>query len=178
MLVLRCCHSVIHFTIFHWRRREYIILSCISAPVACYFHLSINWLRGKLIRCLMPIFLYREYDPETYGQFFVFSIRLALSMQIIGFTVRILSSLLWIQIYRLGVSCVNSTASREADFDVRNSFLNPPIQEITTENSIADDIIGGSIYDPAYYSSLFQSAQAKGYVHEVFMFSTFFQRKI
>nr|XP_029120388.1 uncharacterized protein LOC105044928 isoform X2 [Elaeis guineensis] len=107
-----------------------------------------------------------EYDPEKYGQFFVFSIRVAFLMQIVGFTIRLLSSFLWIQIYRLGVSCVNSTTSREADFDVRNSFFNPPIQEITIENSNADDIIGGSIYDPAYYSSLFQATQDKGCVHE------------
>lgn len=107
-----------------------------------------------------------EYAPEQYGQPFVFSIRLALSMQIVGFSVRISSSFLWIQIYRLGVSSVNTTTSREADFDVRNSFLNPSIHEITAESSNADDIISGSIYNPVYYSSLVEDAQDKGCIRE------------
>ncbi|XP_066396959.1 uncharacterized protein [Miscanthus floridulus] len=38
---------------------------------------------------------------EKYGQLFVFSLRLALWMQIIGFSVRFLSSFLWIQMYRV-----------------------------------------------------------------------------
>ncbi|KAG1338232.1 hypothetical protein COCNU_04G005380 [Cocos nucifera] len=95
---------------------------------------------------------------EKYGPLFVFSLRLALSMQIIGFSVRFLSSFLWIQMYRLGVSSVDSAAYHEADFDVRNSFLNPSTDRQT---SISDDILGGSIYDPAYYSSLFEDAPDK-----------------
>lgn len=100
--------------------------------------------------------------PEKYGQFIVFSLRLTLSMQIIGFTVRFLSSILWIQIYRLGVSCVNNTTYNEADFDVRNSFLNPTNRDIVRENSISEDVLGGSIYDPPYYSSLFESPRDNG----------------
>ncbi|XP_008792499.2 uncharacterized protein LOC103709088 isoform X2 [Phoenix dactylifera] len=98
---------------------------------------------------------------EKYGPFFVFSLRLALSMQIIGFSVRFLSSFLWIQMYRLGVSSVDGTAYHEADFDVRNSFLNPSTHEVDRQTSNSDDILGGSIYDPAYYSSLFEDAPDK-----------------
>jgi hypothetical protein len=76
-------------------------------------------------------------------------------MQIIGFTVRLSSSLLWIQIYRLGVSNVDTTVSQEADFDLRSSFLSPATPAVVRQSSESDDILGGSIYDPAYYSSLF-----------------------
>ncbi|KAJ0978088.1 hypothetical protein J5N97_013569 [Dioscorea zingiberensis] len=106
-------------------------------------------------------------DHEKYEPFVIFSLRLALSMQIIGFSVRFLSSFLWIQMYRLGISSVDSAPYRETDFDVRNSFLNPPIHGIVRENSTSDDILGGSIYDPTYYSSLFEDAQEKGCVHQV-----------
>lgn len=80
-------------------------------------------------------------------------------MQIAGFSVRLSSSLLWIQIYRLGVSYVDATAPREADFDLRNSFLSPSTPAVVRQCSGSDDVLGGSIYDPAYYSSLFEEGQ-------------------
>ncbi|XP_075633938.1 nuclear pore complex protein NUP214-like [Castanea sativa] len=80
-------------------------------------------------------------------------------MQIIGFTVRLSSSLLWIQIYRLGVSYVDTTGSREADYDLRNSFLSPATPAVVRQPSNSDYILGGSIYDPAYYSSLFEGQE-------------------
>ncbi|XP_007014647.2 PREDICTED: uncharacterized protein LOC18589556 isoform X2 [Theobroma cacao] len=103
-------------------------------------------------------------ESESHGMLFIFSVRLTLAMEIIGFFVRLWSSLLWIQIYRLGVSYVDSGAGpRDPDFDLRNSFLNPA----TPSNSIlrqcshndSDDVLGGAIYDPAYYSSLFEDRQ-------------------
>lgn len=107
-----------------------------------------------------------NFAPETYGTFFVFSLRLALSMQIIGFSVRFLSSFLWIQMYRLGPASIDGSAYREADFDVRSSFLSPQAHEIARQNSNSDDFIGGAIYDPAYYSSLFEDSRDKGFVRE------------
>ncbi|KAF5208177.1 transmembrane protein [Thalictrum thalictroides] len=101
-------------------------------------------------------------SSEDYGPLVIFSLRLTLSMQIIGFSVRVVSSVIWIQIYRLGVSCVDGTASREDNFDLRNSFLNPSTPAIPRQNSHSDDILGGSIYDPAYYSSLFEDIQDNG----------------
>lgn len=57
--------------------------------------------------------------------------------------------------YRLGVSSVENTVSREEDFNLRASFLNPLAPAVVSQNSDSE-IIGGSIYDPAYYSSLFE----------------------
>ncbi|XP_058079200.1 uncharacterized protein LOC131227415 isoform X2 [Magnolia sinica] len=104
-------------------------------------------------------------SSDKYGPFVIFSVRLALWMQIIGFSVRSLSSLLWIQMYRLGVSSVESTSYQEVDFDLRNSFLNPSNPGLARQNSVSDEILGGSIYDPAYYSSLFEDPKDNGYAN-------------
>lgn len=80
-------------------------------------------------------------------------------MQIIGFSVRLSSSLLWIQIYRLGISYMETSVPREADYDLRNSFLSPATPVVVRQPSGSDDMIGGSIYDPTYYSSLFEDGQ-------------------
>lgn len=58
--------------------------------------------------------------------------------------------------YRLGISHVESSVSREADFDLRNSFLSPVTPAVARQSSDSEDQLGGSIYDPAYYSSLFE----------------------
>ncbi|WOL17099.1 hypothetical protein Cni_G25888 [Canna indica] len=102
---------------------------------------------------------------QKFGPLIVFSLKLALSMEIIGFSVRFLSSFLWIQIYRLGVSTVDSTMCR-ADCSARSSFVNPPTHEVARQNSNSDEILGGSIYDPAYYSSLFEDSQDKQHITE------------
>ncbi|GMY16078.1 hypothetical protein FCV25MIE_11317 [Fagus crenata] len=95
-------------------------------------------------------------SSKDYGAFYIFSVKLTLMMQVIGFTVRLSSSFLWIQIYRLGVSYVDTTLTQAADYDLRNSFLSPATPAIVRQPSDSDDILGGSIYDPAYYSSLFE----------------------
>ncbi|CAN8287974.1 unnamed protein product [Cochlearia groenlandica] len=96
---------------------------------------------------------------ETYGTFFIFSVKLTMAMEMIGFFVRLSSSLLWFQIYRLGASIVDTSHHREPDSDLRNSFLNPPTPAIARQCSGAEEILGGSIYDPAYYASLFEEGQ-------------------
>ncbi|XP_034932328.1 uncharacterized protein [Populus alba] len=99
-------------------------------------------------------------SSDKYGLFFVFSVKLTLAMQIVGFTVRLSSSLLWIQIYRLGVPYIDSTATREADFDLSRSFLSPATPAtVGRQCSDSDVVLGGSIYDPDYYSSLFEDGQ-------------------
>lgn len=88
-------------------------------------------------------------------------------MQIVGFSVRVSSSFLWIQMYRLGVSHVDHSNPQEADMDLRNSFINPSTPVIVRQPSGSDDVLGGSIYDPAYYSSLFEDGQEHGYSFRV-----------
>lgn len=80
-------------------------------------------------------------------------------MQIIGFVVRLSSSLLWIQIYRLGASYLDATVPREADYDLRTSFLSPATPAVVRQSSGSDEVLGGSIYDPSYYSSLFEDGR-------------------
>uniref|UniRef100_A0A0E0AHD7 Uncharacterized protein n=1 Tax=Oryza glumipatula TaxID=40148 RepID=A0A0E0AHD7_9ORYZ len=90
---------------------------------------------------------------EKYGQLFVLSLKLALWMQIIGFSM-----------YRLGVSSSTPTY-HEVNYDGRNSFLSPRSSSVR-RNSMADDILGGSIYDPAYYSSLFEDVRNNTCTHQ------------
>ena len=82
-------------------------------------------------------------------------------MEMVGFFVRLSSSLLWFQIYRLGASVVDTSLPREPDSGLRNSFLNPPTPAIDRQCSGAEEILGGSIYDHAYYASLFEEAEAQ-----------------
>ncbi|XP_050220311.1 uncharacterized protein LOC126670588 isoform X2 [Mercurialis annua] len=100
-------------------------------------------------------------SDNNYGPFFMFSLKLTLAMQSVGFCVRFSSSLLWIQIYRLGVSYADT---REPDYDLRNSFLSPVAPPaIPTDCSDSGLALGGSIYDPAYFSSLFEDGRNTTY---------------
>ncbi|KAK9068686.1 hypothetical protein SSX86_012801 [Deinandra increscens subsp. villosa] len=94
-------------------------------------------------------------SSEIYGEFVIFSVRITLLMQIIGFTVRSSSSLLWIQMYRLGPSLVDYTVPRDSDLDSRNSFMGPvtPPRVFRTAGSV------NCISDPGFYSSLFSDNQ-------------------
>ena len=119
-----------------------------------YCILYINW------KYCLFVSSCRNISADKYGMFFVFSVKLTMAMQIVGFTVRLSSSLLWIQIYRLGVPYIDSTATREADFDLRSSFLSPTTPAtVGRQCSDSDVVLGGSIYDPDNYSSLFEDGQ-------------------
>lgn len=63
--------------------------------------------------------------------------------------------------YRLGVSNVDSAYPSIPDDDLRNSLLSPT----TTAN--VDEALGGSIYDPAYYSSLFEDSHDVEHLNRV-----------
>ncbi|XP_014506103.1 uncharacterized protein LOC106765854 [Vigna radiata var. radiata] len=106
-------------------------------------------------------------STQDYTAFFIFSVKVTLVMQSVGFTVRLSSSLLWIQIYRLGASYVDTT-SRAADADLRGSFLSPVTPAVARQCSNSNEILGGSIYDPSYFSSLFEDGQENKYPSGMF----------
>ncbi|KAF6152033.1 hypothetical protein GIB67_010607 [Kingdonia uniflora] len=133
--------------------RTYAVLLC------CAIFLDVFWF-------IMFSHQIWNISSDKFEPVFIFSLRLALLMQSFGFSVRLASSLLWFQMYRLGASSVDNTASRETDFDLRTSFLNPSASTMNKESSDTDDALGGSIYDPAYYSSLFEDAQENGIMYE------------
>lgn len=66
--------------------------------------------------------------------------------------------------YRLGAS--SSMPYFEANHEARNSFLSPRSDSVR-RSSMADDILGGSIYDPSYYSSLFEEVRSNACNHQV-----------
>ncbi|KAI3989987.1 hypothetical protein MKX01_003690 [Papaver californicum] len=121
--------------------RTYAILLC------CGILLNISWF------ILFPNHTW-NISSKMYGLYFIFSLRLALWMQIAAFSIRLFSSLLWFQMYRLGPS--------STDFDVRNSFMNPSVSAIGRQSSISSTISGFPLSDTAYYSVLFEDAQENG----------------
>ena len=66
--------------------------------------------------------------------------------------------------YRLGAS--SSTPTYYEANEARNSFLSPRSNSVR-RSSMADDILGGSIYDPSYYSSLFEDVRNNTCNHQV-----------
>ncbi|XP_019155313.1 PREDICTED: uncharacterized protein LOC109152194 isoform X1 [Ipomoea nil] len=130
-----------------------------AALLFCAILLDISW---------FILFAHEIWNvsSETYGGFVIFSVKLTLAMQIIGFCVRLSSSLLWIQMYRLGISYLDNSIPQEAYADLRHSFLNPATPSIIRQPSGADDVLGGSIYDPQYYSSLFGDGKDEAYLSE------------
>ncbi|PIN18621.1 hypothetical protein CDL12_08709 [Handroanthus impetiginosus] len=102
---------------------------------------------------------------EVYGTFVSFSVKLTLAMQILGFSVRLSSSLLWMQMYRLGASTLDNSVPRDTDVDLRNSFLSPASHSMVRRTSDSDEVVGGSIYDPAYYSSLFEDGRDDAFLY-------------
>ncbi|KAL0911592.1 hypothetical protein M5K25_019746 [Dendrobium thyrsiflorum] len=61
--------------------------------------------------------------------------------------------------YRLGATTVDNLGYQEIDFHATNDYIYPESNAIARQDSNSSDILGGSIYDPAYYSSLFEDAQ-------------------
>ncbi|XP_075493721.1 uncharacterized protein LOC142531476 isoform X2 [Primulina tabacum] len=128
----------------------------VNLGVSLFALFAIESSSQSLARTRMP--------SETFGTFVTFSAKLTLTMQIIGFSVRLSSSLLWLQMYRLGVSYIDNSNLRDTDFDLRNNFLSPPTPSVVRRPSGSDDAVGGSIYDPAYYSSLFEDGKDESYL--------------
>ncbi|XP_073064684.1 uncharacterized protein [Primulina eburnea] len=128
----------------------------VNLGVSLFALFAIESSSQSLARTRMP--------SETFGTFVTFSVKLTLTMQIIGFSVRLSSSLLWLQMYRLGVSYIDNSNLRDTDSDLRNNFLSPPTPSVVRRPSGSDDAIGGSIYDPAYYSSLFEDGKDESYL--------------
>ncbi|KAL4383680.1 hypothetical protein GQ457_15G029200 [Hibiscus cannabinus] len=131
-----------------------------AALLFCAILLDVSW----FVLFADDIWNMSDGEGESRGMLFVFSVRLTLAMEIIGCFVRLWSSLLWFQIYRLGVSYVSSGADiRDPDFDLKNGFLSPtapsnPLFRQCSQNE-SDEALGGAIYDPPYYSSLFEDRQ-------------------
>ncbi|KAI4368562.1 hypothetical protein MLD38_017106 [Melastoma candidum] len=101
-------------------------------------------------------------SSETYGSFLNFSEKLTMAMQILGCTVRLSSSFIWVQIYRLGASYAITMVPQESDSDLRNRFINLAPPASVRQSSETEDAIGGSMYDPAYFTSLFGDNRENG----------------
>lgn len=74
--------------------------------------------------------------------------------------------------YRLGASYMDNSVPRDTDVDLRNSFLSPATP-IVRRPSGSDDVVGGSIYDPAYYSSLFEDGRDDSFLCKVWSYHSY-----
>lgn len=108
-------------------------------------------------------------DVSSLGKFGAFSVKLVFWMQVTGCVLRVVSSSLWIQMYRLGAAIDTADLYLPIDFDNRIgnfSSLNPgspsPVANTRTM-SMSDEVLGGSIYNPAVYSSILQSFNEDAY---------------
>ncbi|KAH7441452.1 hypothetical protein KP509_03G038900 [Ceratopteris richardii] len=102
----------------------------------------------------------RQYPHDSnIGRFTAFSLHLVLIMQILGFIIRFLSSFLWLQMYKLGREQRNMGSQLDVEARTAASgFSVPTLGAYTTgESPRSDEVLGGSIYNPAYYASLFSS---------------------
>ncbi|KAG7010204.1 hypothetical protein SDJN02_26996, partial [Cucurbita argyrosperma subsp. argyrosperma] len=124
--------------------RDYVRLQSF-ALILIYIQIGCA-LIGSLGALLINLVIALNVSSKQYGPLFTFSVKHTLAMQNIGFAVRLSSSLLWIQIYRSGISYMETPVPREADYDLRN----------IRQPSGSDDMIGGSIYDPTSCSSVFE----------------------
>ncbi|EFJ14028.1 hypothetical protein SELMODRAFT_120972 [Selaginella moellendorffii] len=149
-----------------------------AALLVCALLLDILW------------FIFFSYEIRHYGRsprigtLSIFSLELALWMEIIGFTVRSFSALVWLQMYRLGPSlATDSLASYYQSLVQPAAGATPAVStpRSARQTSISDQILGGSIYDPTYYASLFRiqekencsSSSTKVGFYNLFLFSPF-----
>ncbi|KAG6401258.1 hypothetical protein SASPL_138109 [Salvia splendens] len=109
----------------------------------CSFFLDLSW-----------FFLFSHqiwhFPSGVYGTFASYAVKLTLVVQIAGVSVRLLSSFLWIQIYRQGVSSADGSAARDADADLRFNCLNSATHVVRHPYDVIDDA-----YDPANFLPLF-----------------------
>ncbi|KAL1204894.1 hypothetical protein V5N11_017492 [Cardamine amara subsp. amara] len=130
-----------------------------------------------LLDILWFILFYKEIwniSSEMYQALNIFSVKLTMAMEIAGFVVRLASSLLWFQIYRLGASIIDTSFPRLSVSDLRNSFLEPPrlarqsSRDPELRNSFLEppavarqeEILGDSINKPTYYTPLLDNSQS------------------
>ncbi|XP_002988533.2 uncharacterized protein LOC9638879 [Selaginella moellendorffii] len=123
--------------------------------LACALLLDVAWL-VLFTRDIWHI----AKDPDA-GSYVKFSVMAVLSMEIAGFVVRFFSAFLWVQMYRLGASRDLTGLYQHIDFGgIGTVGFTTPLASPAPSRQVSgkEDIVGGSIYNPAYYSSLFQPA--------------------
>ncbi len=98
------------------------------------------------------------------GKFGTISVKLTFWMQASGSVLRFVSVLVWVKMYRLGMATDTASLYQPVDFEGRIENLgnfSPEVQSPATASSVrrsllSNEILGGSIYDPAVYSSHLQ----------------------
>jgi uncharacterized membrane protein len=107
----------------------------------------------------------RNFTKESpLGKFGTISVKITFWMQASGSVLRFVSVLVWLKMYRLGMATDTASLYQPVDFEGRIENLgnfSPEVQSPVTASSVrrsllSNEILGGSIYDPAVYSSHLQ----------------------
>ncbi|KMZ76063.1 hypothetical protein ZOSMA_107G00610 [Zostera marina] len=110
-------------------------------------------------------------SSAKYGAILAFCVKLTLWMQIISFCVRSLSSLLWIQMYRLGAAVLETTDIQET-YNLNLNLKSNSMDSISSEPSGSgfcstfNAAYNGPVDDPSQYRSLFEDAQDQRYIEK------------
>lgn len=105
---------------------------------------------GILLVCALLLDITWQFSVHlNAGKFTAFSLQLVLWIQIAGFLLRLMSAFFWLQMSRLGFSSYRGGLYQPLDLEGRNSGIH--------QSSLSDEVLSGSIYNPAYYASFFGS---------------------
>lgn len=99
-----------------------------------------------------------SWNETQLGKFGAFSVKLMFCMQASGCGLRLISSFLWCQMYRLRAISEALSLQERAEFHGRNSMSSlRKLNDSVLGDDAESELLGGSIYDTAAFSSLFES---------------------
>nr|XP_024374677.1 uncharacterized protein LOC112281897 isoform X1 [Physcomitrium patens] len=108
--------------------------------------------------CLFTIEIRHSWNETQLGKFGAFSVKLMFCMQASGCGLRLISSFLWCQMYRLRAISEALSLQERAEFHGRNSMSSlRKLNDSVLGDDAESELLGGSIYDTAAFSSLFES---------------------
>lgn len=115
--------------------------------------------------CFVVVRNCRDFWNDTQlGKFGALSVKLTFWMQVSGSGLRLISSFLWCQMYRLGTDSETLGPQGPVDFGRRTPiFASFNLDDPTLGDDTESEVLGGSIYDTATFSSLFENFSRQDY---------------
>lgn len=132
--------------------RAYVVflacLICLDIVWFFFFAIDIRTCRKNSCQSFTPL-----------SKWAIISLQITFISECVAFIVRILSVLLWWQMYRLGPSD-SLSHYHAADYDPFARYGSTASSSpLPRETSVSDDVLGTTIYYPETYASLFQTSQ-------------------
>ncbi|XP_024400330.1 uncharacterized protein [Physcomitrium patens] len=126
--------------------------------------LSLSLLLDIVWFCLFANEIRDFWNDTQLGKFGALSVKLTFWMQVSGSGLRLISSFLWCQMYRLGTDSETLGPQGPVDFGRRTPiFASFNLDDPTLGDDTESEVLGGSIYDTATFSSLFENFSRQDY---------------